>query len=180
MSNSTYYQNNNQPKKFIAPLVLKDAKIVMKTRNFSGNNPGQYDKPGARNFSVFLDLEPERLEALKEEGWNIKFGKPNPEDPDYVPGAFLRVHANWFPLDNPYSSMNPMVFKVLNGEKIRLDEETIKSLDTDEILKANVTITGKWMESPTYTGVVAYLKKMVVEVSGDEDMADMFDGFDVG
>lgn len=173
------YGNSNQQKKFIAPLVLKDAKIVMKTRNFGGGNPGQYDKPGARNFSVFLDPEKNDIEALKAEGWNVKWGKPNPEDPDYVPGAFLRVHANWFPLDNPYSSMNPLVFKVIGGEKIRLDEETIKCLDSDEILKANITITGKWMESPTYTGVVAYLKKMVVEVSEDNDMADMFDGFDV-
>ena len=173
------YQQNNSNKKFIAPLVLKDAKIVMKTRNFSGTNPGQYDKPGARNFSVFLDPEKVDIQALKDEGWNVKFGKPNPEDPDYVPGAFLRVHANWFPLDNPFSSMNPLVFKVVGGEKVRLDEETIKSLDTDEILKANVTITGKWMDSRTYTGVVAYLKKMVVEVSNDENMADMFDGFDI-
>ena len=61
---------------------------------------------------------------------------------------------------------------------IRLDEETVKSLDKDEILKANVTITGRWMESPTYTGVVAYLKKLAVTVSEDDDMADMFDGLE--
>lgn len=174
------YQQNNTARKFIAPLVLKDAKIVMKTRNFSGNNPGQYDRPGARNFSVFLDDEkmPEgrKIADLQQEGWNVKFGKPNPEDPDYVPGAFLRVHANWFPLEDSRSGMNPMVFKSVGGEMIRLDEETVKSLDTDEILKANVTITGRWMESPTYTGVVAYLKKLAVTVSEDEDMADMFDG----
>ena len=71
-----------------------------------------------------------------------------------------------------------MIFKILNGEKIRLDEESVKCLDTDEILKCNLTISGRWMESPTYTGVVAYLKKMVVEVSDDEGMADMFDGID--
>ena len=169
------YQNN-APKKFIQPLVLKDAKIVMKTRNFSGNNPGNFDKPGARNFSVFLDPEKVDIQALKEEGWNVKFGKPNPEDPDYVPGAFLRVHANWFPLDDSRSGMNPMVFKSVGGDMIRLDEETVKSLDSDEILKANMTITGRWMDSPTYTGVVAYLKKLAVTVSEDEDMADMFDG----
>lgn len=170
------YQQNNAQKKFIAPLVIKDAKIVMKTRNFSGNNPGQFDKPGARNFSVFLDPEQTDIQVLKDEGWNVKFGKPNPEDPDYVPGAFLRVHANWFPLDDSRSGMNPMVFKSVDGEMVRLDEETVKSLDTDEILKANVTITGRWMESPTYTGVVAYLKKLAVTVSTDDDMADMFEG----
>ena len=89
---------NNANKKFIEPLVIKDVKIVMKTRNFSGNNPGKYDKPGARNFSVFLDPEKVDIVKLQQEGWNVKTGKPNPEDPDDVPACFLRIHANWFPL----------------------------------------------------------------------------------
>lgn len=169
---------NETPKKFIAPLVIKDVRIVMKTRNFSGLNPGKFDRPGARNFSIFLDPEKVDIQKLQEEGWNVKFGKPNPEDPDDVPSAFLRIHANWFPLDDSRSCMNPMIFKSVGGEMIRLDEETVKSLDKDEILKANVTITGRWMESPTYTGVVAYLKKLAVTVSEDDDMADMFDGLE--
>ena len=168
--------SNNTTKKFIEPLVIKDVRIVMRTRNFSGNNPGKFDKPGARNFSIFLDPEKVDIQKLQEEGWNVKFGKPNPEDPDDIPSAFLRIHADWFPLDDSRSGLNPMIFKSVGGEMIRLDEETVKCLDTDEILKANVTITGRWMESPTYTGVVAYLKKLAVQVSEDDDMADMFDG----
>ena len=171
-------QNGVQQRKFIEPLVIKDVRIVMKTRNFGGNDPGQYDKPGARNFSIFVDPEKVDIAKLQEIGWNIKFGKPNPEDPDDIPSAFLRVHANWFPLDDSRSGMNPLIIKIVGGEKIRLDEDTVKQLDTDEILKANVTITGRWMESPTYTGVVAYLKKLVVSVSDDEDMSDMFDGIE--
>lgn len=170
--------SNEAPKKFIAPLVIKDVRIVMKTRNFSGLNPGKFDRPGARNFSIFLDPEKVDIQKLQEEGWNVKYGKPNPEDPDDIPSAFLRIHANWFPLEDSRSGMNPMIFKSVGGEMIRLDEETVKSLDKDEILKANVTITGRWMESPTYTGVVAYLKKLAVTVSEDDDMADMFDGLE--
>lgn len=172
------YDNNNTARKFIEPLVIKDAHIVMKTRNFSGNNPGKFDKPGARNFSIFLDPEKVDIQKLQEEGWNIKVGKPNPEDPDDIPSCFLRIHANWFPLDDRRSGMNPMIIKIVGGEQIRLDEETVKCLDTDEILKCNLTITGRYMESPTYTGVVSYLKKMVVQVSDDSDMADMFDGME--
>lgn len=171
------YENNAQ-KKFIEPLVIKDARIVMKTRNFSGNNPGKFDRPGARNFSIFLDPEKVDIPKLQEEGWNIKTGKPNPEDPDDVPSCFLRIHANWFPLEDSRAGLNPLIVKMVGGEQIRLDEETVKALDTDEILKCNLTITGRYMESPTYTGVVAYLKKMVVQVSEDDDMADMFDGIE--
>ena len=172
------YENNNANRKFIEPLVIKDAHIVMKTRNFSGNNPGKFDRPGVRNFSIFLDPEKVDIQKLQEEGWNIKVGRPNPEDPDDIPSCFLRVHANWFPLDDRRSGMNPMIVKIVGGEQIRLDEETVKCLDTDEILKCNLTITGRWMESPTYTGVVSYLKKMVVQVSDDGDMADMFEGME--
>jgi len=172
------YTNNNKPVKFIEPLIVKDARIVMKTRNFSGNNPGQYDRPGARNFSIFLDPEKVDIQKLREEGWNVKTGTPNREDPDDIPSSFLRIHANWFPLDDSRSGLNPMIIKIVGGEQIRLDEETVKSLDSDEILKCNLTITGRYMDSPTYKGVVAYLKKMVVQVSEDDDMADMFDGID--
>ena len=172
------YENNNATRKFIEPLVIKDAHIVMKTRNFSGNNPGRFDRPGARNFSIFLDPEKVDISKLQAEGWNIKVGKPNPEDPDDIPSCFLRIHANWFRLDDRRSGMNPMIIKIVGGEQIRLDEETVKCLDTDEILKCNLTITGRYMESPTYTGVVSYLKKMVVQVSDDGDMADMFDGME--
>ena len=172
------YENNNANRKFIEPLVIKDAHIVMKTRNFSGNNPGKFDRPGARNFSIFLDPEKVDIQKLQEEGWNVKVGRPNPEDPDDIPSCFLRVHANWFPLNDRRSGMNPMIVKIVGGEQIRLDEETVKCLDTDEILKCNLTITGRWMESPTYTGVVSYLKKMVVQVSDDGDMADMFEGME--
>lgn len=170
---------NNATKKFIEPLVIKDARIVMKTRNFSGNNPGKFDRPGARNFSIFLDPDKVNIAKLQEEGWNVKVGKPNPEDPDDIPSCFLRVHANWFPLNDSRSGLNPMIIKVVNGEQIRLDEDTVKALDSDEILKCNLTITGRYMESKTYTGVVAYLKKMVVQVSTDNDMAEMMDGIDI-
>jgi len=173
-----YNNNNNTPRKFIEPLVIKDVRIVSKTRNFSGNNPGQFDKPGARNFSIYLDPEKVDVEKLRSEGWNIKVDSRPSTDPDYIPPMYLRVHANWFPIEDSRSGLNPMIFKVVDGEKIRLDEETVKTLDNDEILKCNVTITGRWMESRTYTGVVAYLKKMVVEVGSDSDMADMFDGID--
>ena len=172
------YDNSVVQRKFIEPLVIKDARIVMKTRNFSGNNPGKFDRPGARNFSIFLDPEKVNIQKLQEEGWNVKVGRPNPEDPDDIPSCFLRIHANWFPLEDSRSGLNPMIVKSIGGEQIRLDEETVKALDTDEILKCNLTITGRWMESPTYTGVVAYLKKMVVQVSEDDDMADMFDGIE--
>jgi len=170
--------NKNANTKFIEPLIIKDVKIVSKRRNFSGNNPGMFDKPGERNFTIFLDPEKVDIQKLIDDGWNVKTGNINPENLDEVPPHFLKIHANWFPLDDSRSGLNPLIVKVIDGERIRLDEESVKDLDNDEILKCNVTITGRWMDNRTYTGVVAYLKKMVVEVSSDDGMADMFDGIE--
>lgn len=172
---------NNGNYKFIEPLAIPDARIVVRTRNFSGNNPGKFDRPDQRgrmprHFSILLDPEKFDIPKLQEIGWNIKIGKPNPEDPDYVPGFYLRVHADWYDADEPRFKFNPIVFKVNSEGQTQLDAETIKELDTAEIEMANMTITGRWMESPSYTGVVAYLKKMAVKVSEDEDMSDLFEG----
>ena len=170
---------NNGNYKFIEPLAIPDARIVVRTRNFSGNNPGKFDRPDQRgrmprHFSILLDPEKFDIPKLQEIGWNIKIGKPNPEDPDYVPGFYLRVHADWYDADEPRFKFNPIVFKVNSEGQTQLDR--VLKLDTAEIEMANMTITGRWMESPSYTGVVAYLKKMAVKVSEDEDMSDLFEG----
>lgn len=175
------YQKNDNTYKFIEPLAVQDARIVMKTRNFSGNNPGRFDRPDQRgrmprHFSIMLDPEKFDIPKLQEIGWNIKVGKPNDEDPDYVPGFYLRVHADWYDQDEPRYKYNPIVYKVCSDGNVQLDSETVKELDNDEIELVNMTITGRWMESPSYTGVVAYLKKMAVKVSEDEDIADLFEG----
>lgn len=176
---SNYQKNDTY--KFIEPLAIQDARIVMKTRNFSGNNPGKFDRPDQRGrmprtFSVQIDPEKFDIPQLQEIGWNIKVGKPNAEDPDYVPGFYLRVHADWYDPDEPRYKYNPIVFKKTSEGTIQLDKDTIRELDNDEIELANMTITGRWMESPSYTGVVAYLKKMAVKVSEDEDIVDLFEG----
>lgn len=176
---SNYQRNENY--RFIEPLAVPDARIVMKTRNFSGNNPGKYDHPDQRgrmprHFSIMIDPEKFDIPRLQEIGWNIKAGKPNPEDPDYIPGFYLRVHADWYEEDEPKYRYNPIVYKWTSEGEIPLDKDTIKELDTAEIERCNMTITGRWSETPSYTGVVAYLKKMGVKVSEDEDMADLFEG----
>ena len=176
------YQNNKTENyRFIEPLVVQDARIVMKTRNFGGNNPGRFDRPDMkgrmpRHFSIILDPEKFDIPKLQEIGWNIKIGKPNDEDPDYVPGFYLRVHADWYDPDEPRYKYNPIAYKRGSDGDIPLDKDTIKELDTAEIERCNMVITGRWSESPSYTGVVAYLKKIGVKVSEDEDIADLFEG----
>jgi hypothetical protein len=68
------------------------------------------------------------------------------------------------------------VLKVTSAGELPMDESNIGDLDRDDIVRANITISGRWNDTPTYKGISAYLKKMVVRVSEDDDMTDMMDG----
>ena len=56
--------------------------------------------------------------------------------------------------------------------QMMVDEENVGDLDTAQIIKANMTIRGRWSESPTYTGVTAYLDKLVVRIYEEEGSLD--------
>ena len=163
-------------RKNIEPLVLKDVKIPMKTRNFRGEERLPYNSKGERNFSVIIDPEQVDVKELIDKGWNIRQGKPNPEDPDYIPPFFLRVKVKFFPANHDLAYLNPKVVVVTSSGEMLMDETSIGDLDTDEIMKANMTISGRWSESPTYTGVTAYLRKMAVRLCEDDDLDGLMDG----
>lgn len=165
----------NTEKKIIAPIVLKDAKIVATQKNFRGERK-QFNDQGVRNFVVIIDPDKVDIPSLIEKGWNIKQGKPNPEDPDYEPPYFLRVKVRYFPAEDERSRMNPRITAVTRAGDLVIDEENVGDLDRDDIIKANMTITGRWSESPTYTGITAYLRKMYVRIWEDDEDDDLREG----
>lgn len=163
-------------RKQIEPLVLKDVKIPMKTRNFRGEERLPYNKAGERNFSIIVDPEQVDIDELKEKGWNIRQGNPNPEDPDYIPPYFLRVKVKFFPENDDRRRMNPKVIVMTHEGEMLMDENSIGDLDSDEIMKCNMTIAGRWSDSATYTGITAYLKKMAVRLCEDDDLESLKEG----
>lgn len=163
-------------RKQIEPLVLKDVKLPTRTRNFRGEERRPYNAKGERNFSVIIDPEQVDVEDLIAKGWNIRKGKPNPEDPDYEPPYFLRVKVKFFPEGDDRARMNPRVVVVTSNGDMMLDENSIGDLDTDEIMKCNMTISGRWSESDVYTGITAYLRKMAVRLVEDDDMESLCEG----
>ena len=178
--------NKNTERKLIEPLILKNVRIPanrirpdgteLNPRNFSGRVILPYNKEGRREFTIIVDPEQVDIDDLISKGWNIHQGKARDDDPDFVPNYYLRIKVKYHPLDSTLSRLNPRVVKVTSAGELPMDEDNIGDLDRDEIVKANMTITGKWSDSPSYTGVSAYLKKMVVRVSEDDDMDDLMDG----
>lgn len=173
--------------KMIAPIVLKNVIIPanrMKAdgtethpRNFRGLKYPPYNMQGERNFTIIVDPEQVDIDELRAMGWNIKQGNVRPDDPDYVPNYYLRVKVKYHPKDSTLAHLNPRVLKVTaRGDELPMDENNIGDLDKDDIVKANITISGRYSDTPTYTGVSAYLKKMVVRVSDDDNLDDLMDG----
>lgn len=178
------YANQNAP--HIEPLVLKNVIIPANRkkadgtethpRNFSGRKFPPYNVNGERNFTIILDPEQVDINDLIAKGWNIKQGQRRDDDPDYIPNYYLRVKVKYHPLDSTMARLNPRVLKVSSGGELPMDEGNIGDLDTDDIVKANMTISGRWNDTATYRGVSAYLKKMVVRISDDDNLDDLMDG----
>ena len=177
---------NRKPSQII---VLKNMQIPYNTdtwqpRNFRGlervKNGRIVNSEGSRNFVLFLDPEQVDCEKLIEDGWNIT-KRENPTDPQEAPSDTLRVKVKYHPENSDLVRLNPKV-RVVNasGSEMEMDEENVGDLDNMQIQKANITLRATWQVTPTYTGYVAYLSKIVVrayEESGsmDELMEGIFD-----
>lgn len=159
-------------RKRIEPIILKNIQIPYNTdrwqpRNFRGLERGQYNREGDRNFCVFLDPEQVDCEQLIQDGWNIK-KTVNENDPQAEPSYMLRVKVKFHPPESDLVRLNPKVLVCTQNGEMMMDEENVGDLDGAQIVKASMTIGGTWKESPMYTGVVAYLKKLVVRVFEDD------------
>ena len=179
--------NNSEIRK-VEPIVLKKVRILSNhtnretgreshPRNFAGIGIPPYNAAGDRNFVIRLDPEMVDIEELKAAGWNLKEGQIDIRNPEALPPYYLRVKVKYFPLDNSYSRMNPRIIKCSANGDLMVDEDNVADLDRDDIDYANMTIKGRWSDTPTYRGLTAYLSKMVVYLREDEDdLSYLMDG----
>ena len=163
--------------KKVEPLILKDISIPYNTeywkpRNFRGlavvNGSRQVNPEGNKNFCVFLDPTKVDVDKLIEDGWNIKKSE-NKRDPQAEPTYLLRVKVKFHPEDSDYAKLNPKIIVITDNGEMEMDDDNVGDLDTAQIVKASMTIRGRWSETPGYTGVSAYLSKLVVRVYEDQE-----------
>lgn len=160
-------------------IIIKNARLIYRP-NFSGA-PDQYNPDGApRNFNIVLDednpdalygtcsddMKPLKIDDLVNDGWNVKFTKPD-DDGNTTP--FLNVTAS-------YRKRGPMIIKGIGSStKIKIDEDNISELDTDFIENIDYISINSYEWEPGR--IKAYLKDMFVTVEDDpfrrEYMADM-------
>lgn len=146
---------------------IEGAKLVL--RNFQGR-AGEYNEEGDRNFGVLLDDE--LAEDLKRDGWNVKYFKPQPDDPTGYRQPWLKVN---------YGKFEPPATLVNSRGKIHLTRETIGQLDWTQIAHCDLVISGVPYKGRggRPDGISAYMNAIYVVVAEDEFAAKYADVPDV-
>lgn len=131
---------------------IENAKIGY--RNFSGKESVN-NKAGDRNFCVFLE---DSLGAqMKEEGWNVKYTRPDDEG---------NVHP-YLPVAIRFDMYPPKVIQYTSEGRTTLDEDNIGNLDGADIENVDLIIRPyNWSRSGN-SGVKAYVKSMYVTLAED-------------
>ena len=139
--------NNNK-------ILFEDADIIF--RNFKGEE-GQYNREGDRNFAVLIN-DPKVVEALLDDGWNVKFLKP--QDDDGEEQAYLQVSVN-------FKGRPPMIYMISSKGKEQLSEDIVELLDYVDIRTVDMILNPYNWNVNGKTGVKAYLEKLFVTIEED-------------
>lgn len=135
-------------------LIIENATIMF--RNFTGVER-TYNRAGDRNFCVIID-DTDVLQQLISDGWNVKILKPR--DVEDEPKHYIPVSVR-------FDNFPPNIYIITKNNKIRMDEESVNSLDYAEIANADVIINASKWEANGKTGIKAYLKTMYITLTED-------------
>src|SRR4051812_40809277 len=91
-------------------VLMEGVRIIF--RNFAGKE-GQYNREGDRNFSVLLDEAV--AGAMTEDGWNVKWLKPRPDDENDETQAYLPISVN-------FKGRPPRIVLISSRGRTNLDE----------------------------------------------------------
>lgn len=135
-------------------IIIENAHLIFK--NFSGKED-KFNPEGRRSFCVIID-DLEMADHLKQAGWNIRYLPAREEgDPDT---PYLNVAVS-------YANVPPKIYKVTSKNKTLLDEESVGTLDYDEIENVDLVIRPYNWEVNGRSGVKAYISTMYVTILED-------------
>lgn len=129
--------------------------VTILFRNF-GKKPDKFNPEGPRNGNFWVVLEPEKAQELLDEGFNVREKENRDGDLEYRLQVF--ISELYF----------PTIIKVCGNVKTTLDNETMATLDRDQLEKVDLVLSkGKW-EFGGKTGVKAWLDKGYFTIEMDK------------
>lgn len=140
--------------KNVAPIIIENARLIF--RNFEGRK-GPFNEKGARSVTVLLTDE--QAKQAEQDGWNVKYLRPQNEGDPPRPSLAVKVKFGRLP---------PRIVLITGQGKTAITEDTAALLDWVEIDNADITIRA-------YTGDIngepfqaAYLKTLYLTAVEDE------------
>lgn len=136
--------------------LMMDAEIFRK--NFRGIE-NQYNRPGDMNFCMFVN--PDDVDAMKEDGWNIKYFVNRNDPSDSRP--FIQITVS-------FKNVAPKIYMRAEGGRAEalLSETGVGLLDTAEIVQVDVRVNGHEWDDHGRKRIKAYLDEMHVTIVQDE------------
>lgn len=139
-------------------IVIKGARLIFK--NFSGKDEKfQHDR--TRHFGLVIE-DPEDVERLLAEGWNVKSFIPKNQEP----GEEIEIF--YIDVKISYDIVPPVVKLVGKHGPVAITEQEIGLLDDAEIIQADVAVRPYVWSVNGSEGIKAYLKTLYVTIGKDE------------
>lgn len=138
-------------------ITIRDANLPRgQWRNFSGRET-KFNPAGKRSFTVFLD--PDIAQALKADGWNVKFMEAREADEEGQHHLSVAVSFEVRP---------PTIVLITSRGRRNLTEDEVEFLDWFDYSKVDMIIRPYAWSVRGESGVKAYLKSIYCTVAEDE------------
>lgn len=161
-----------QAKRVNSVIQIDDGKIIFRP-NFSGEPDRFNPKGGRRYFNIILEdqtdvpnelvtqrygSQPLSVDQLIQDGWNVKFTRPRDEDEEPTP--YLEVAVS-------FDAIPPKIVEVTTKNQVQLDEDTVGTLDHDQLERLDLDIRPYNWEVNEKHGVKGYLKTLYAKIVED-------------